>query len=323
MIRAPARRSRRVSAASRAVAVLALVAGGCVADEPTRGGGPTEGSARTDPAVETNVGATDAATGPRVLFVRGASGTGGFLEGGSDGQLSDVRDASTAAGNHGWATLAARLEENGFVVRQVVEGPGGEPADLSAEMLRDVDVLVLGSNNAGYDGGHVAAVVSWVRDGGGLLVISDANWGTTWSDAPSSDQPFLDPFDLTVNQDNGRYVIERRDFAEPDHPLLRSVDAFDGEGVSPFTVTDRRDDVDPLILARAVGEVRRPVGDPGPLTPATDEDAALVVASLGEGRMVGHFDRNTFFNSGGAGTDITRFDNAELADGVFDWLAQR
>jgi hypothetical protein len=37
--------------------------------------------------------------------------------------------------------------------------------------------------------------------------------------------------------------------------------------------------------------------------------------------MVGHFDRNTFFNRNGAGTDITRFDNGRLAQNVIDWLA--
>ena len=38
---------------------------------------------------------------PRVLFIRGGSGTGGFLEGGADEQLSDIHDTSTAPGNHG------------------------------------------------------------------------------------------------------------------------------------------------------------------------------------------------------------------------------
>lgn len=267
--------------------------------------------------------ATDAPVGDRVLVVRGAPGTGGFLEGGSDDQLSDIGDPSTAAGNHGWATLAARLEDRGYVVDQVVEGDGGQPADLSPAVLGEVDVLVLGSNNAAYDPTSVDSVVDWVRSGGGLLVISDANWGTSWADAPQSDQPFLDPFDLRVNQDNGRYVVDRTDFTAPDHPVLVGVDAFDGEGVSPFTVLDVRPDADPVILAPAQGEVRRPVDDPGPLSPATTDDAALVAVTLGSGRMIGHFDRNTFFNVNGAGTDITRYDNGLLADRIVDWLARR
>jgi hypothetical protein len=257
----------------------------------------------------------------KVLFVRGAPGSGGFLEGGSDDQLSDIDDRGTREGNHGWGALAGRLEQRGYVVGQVVEPSTGEPADLDVDLLRGTDVLVLGSNNADYPARTVARVVDWVRRGGGLLVISDANWGRSWADAPASDQPFLVPFDLVVNQDHGRYAVERRQFAAADHPLLEGVDAFDGEGVSPFTVVDHHDDVAPLVVAPATGEIRRPSGDPGPLEPATDADAALVAVTLGEGRMVGHFDRNTFFNRNGAGTDITRFDNGRLAQNVIDWLA--
>jgi len=39
------------------------------------------------------------------------------------------------------------------------------------------------------------------------------------------------------------------------------------------------------------------------------------------GRIAGHFDRNTFFNTNGAGTDITRFDNLQYALNLFAWLA--
>src|SRR5215204_9194 len=62
---------------------------------------------------------------PVVLFVRGADRSGGFLEAKSDAgrteQLADINNASIAAGNHGWATLAGTLRGAGFVVEQIKE----------------------------------------------------------------------------------------------------------------------------------------------------------------------------------------------------------
>jgi hypothetical protein len=52
-------------------------------------------------------------------------------------------------------------------------------------------------------------------------------------------------------------------------------------------------------------------------------DGSLVIALAGSGRVAGHFDRNTFFNRGGAGTDITRFDNRIYAKNLFAWLTDR
>src|SRR4029079_16859001 len=60
-----------------------------------------------------------------ILFVRGAPRSGGFLEATSDigrtEQLADINNASTVAGNHGWATLAATLRSAGFTVEQITE----------------------------------------------------------------------------------------------------------------------------------------------------------------------------------------------------------
>lgn len=293
--------------------------------------GPPEAVAQSSP---------DIGGGRRILFVRGGSGSGGFLEGGGDGHLSDIGDTSTASGNHGFGELRALLEADGFVVEQVVEGDSPEqPVPLAALDLSQVSVLVLGSNNANYSGADAAAVLQFVESGGGLLVASDANWGSNWGDAPTSDQPFLTPLDLVVNQDRGVYVSRRSsgDFViggvdRGGHPILAGVDrqlgtaddidAFDGEGVSPFTVTSLLPGVDPIVLARAEGTIRlnnNPNG--GSTRQAGVADGALVVAEFGSGRVVGHFDRNTFFNLNGAGTSLHRHDNTKYARSLFSWLA--
>jgi hypothetical protein len=274
------------------------------------------------------------AFGQSILFVRGADRSGGFLEAGTDfqrtEQLADIFNASTVDGNHGWAELRMALEAAGYDVEQIAEqaentsGPSdGIAVAFDAMNLEAYDVIVMGSNNAVYSAAQVDALEAWIRSGGGALFISDANFGGDWADAPDSDQQFLDRFGLVMNQDRGTYVVRRDDgdYARPGHPILAGVDAFDGEGVSPI-VAGNDDDV----VAGAEGSTRvntPPFGNNkrGQTRPVNELDGALVVIEPGEGRIAGHFDRNTFFNRNGAGTDIHRFDNLTYAINLFGWLA--
>lgn len=262
--------------------------------------------------------------GPRVLFVRGGAGTGGFLEGGQDDQLCDIADTSTRGGNHGWATFADWLRSNNFELEQVEEGPvsNNTPVPFDTMDLSAYDVILLGSNNAAYTEAQVDAVMAWVRAGGGLLAISDANFGQDWHDAPDSDQTFFDRLGWIMNQDFGTYALNSRNFALPDHPILDGVNSFDGEGVSPILLDRQVPGVRSQVVVRAQGQTRRNNRQgSGSLISVTDNHAALIIAEVEEGRVAGHYDRNTFFNRNGAGTDLTRFDNRTYALNLFNWLA--
>ncbi len=284
---------------------------------------------------------TPAAAAQHILFVRGAERSGGFLEARNDAQrteqLAGIDNDNTAPGNHGWKQLADLLTEHGYTLTQITETvePGstegqshGRPIDFADMDLSRYDAIVFASNNARYSDAQADAIEQYLRDGGGAVFISDTNFGSDWADAPESDRPFLERFGLTVNQDHGTYTLDRDrgDYLLPDHPLLAGVDRFDGEGVTPITVQDEQPEgVRVDILVAAKGNVRRnhgPFGDRrlGPTTPATGRDAVLLAATIGEGRLIGYFDRNTFFNEGGAGTDLTRFDNAQLALNLFAWV---
>ena len=275
---------------------------------------------------------------PRVLFVRGADRSGGFLEAGNDTQrtehLADIGNYSTSGGNHGWGELADVLSGAGFDLEQITEtaengsGPSlGVHIDFENVNLDQYDVVVFGSNNALYDTAAVDAIDAYIRGGGGALFISDANFGGNWADASNSDQQFLDRFGMVMNQDQGTYSLVRSsgDFLVPSHPILENVDQFDGEGVTPITVGTLPVDVNATILARAKNNVRRnpqpPGSSQGPSESPGLDDAALVVATASDGRIAGHFDRNTFFNLNGAGTNINRFENEQFAINLFTWLA--
>jgi F5/8 type C domain len=268
----------------------------------------------------------------RVLFVRGGDGTGGFLEGGSDDQLSDIDNFNLAAGNHGWAELTALLRSEGYVITQIKEGAATSGADLPVDLvsldLAPYKLIVFGSNNATYGAAAADKIEAFVRNGGGVLFISDANFGSNWGDAPSSDQPFMSRFGLIMNQDNGVYTLDRAlgDYVVANHPILLGVNQFDGEGVSPITINGAANPAGVVrtVLAKAKNQVRLPNGvNLGATRASNASDGSLVIAEAGSGRVAGHFDRNTFFNRGGAGTDITRFDNRIYARNLFAWLAQR
>jgi hypothetical protein len=268
----------------------------------------------------------------RVLFLRGGDGSGGFLEGGNDDHLCDIDNFNLAAGNRGWAELASLLRGEGYVITQIKEGPASSgpdlPVDIVALDLSPYRLIVFGSNNATYSAAAVDKIEAFVRNGGAALFISDANFGSSWGDAPSSDQPFLSRFGLIMNQDNGTYSLDRTasDYLVPTHPILAGVNQFDGEGVSPITIDTNANPagVTRTILARAKNQLRQPNGiNQGTIRAVTANDGSLVIALAGSGRVVGHFDRNTFFNRGGAGTDLTRLDNRVYAKNLFAWLTGR
>ncbi len=256
----------------------------------------------------------------KILFIRGGPGTGGFLEGGSDEQLADINNYQTFGGNHGWGQFKDILIGEGYTVEQRIEAPN-QPISLVASDLANYVCIIFGSNNAPYNTTHANTVFNYISNGGSAMFISDANFGSNWGDAPSSDQPFLDKFGWTMNQDAGQYTKTANEFLVPNHPIFQGVNSFDGEGVSPITVSSTVPGVITTKLARAEGGVRRNNGmNAGPVTNNTANDCALVVATVGNGRVAGHFDRNTFFNTNGAGTDITKDSNTQYAKNLINWL---
>lgn len=266
----------------------------------------------------------------KILFIRGAPGTVGFTEGGSDEQGAGIDNFSTNAHNHGWGELAAALRAEGFQTEEIAEGPkdpSGEPSPVPLDKmnLSQYSVIVFGSNNASYTKAQVAAFVTYIENGGGALCISDANFGQNFGDAPSSDDHFLNPFGLVMNQDAGTYIVRRTDhYAVPAHPILIGVNEFDGEGVSAVTVNAPPAGVTNAVLTQMPGALRRndnPAGGTG--EGAKANDASLAIAQKGKGRIASHFDRNTFFNENGAGTNLNRFDNEIYARNLFNWLASR
>ena len=156
-----------------------------------------------------------------------------------------------------------------------------------------------GSNNAVYGHGGRAALDAYVRRGGGVLFISDGNFGSSWADSPSSDNSFLAPYGMEFNQDNGQYILSRSagDFIDPTNPILIGVDAFDGEGVSPIRLT--KPVVTQLVGARGTTFDNNPTSTAnhsrGTERPVDGRDASLDTAVVGSGRVAAFFRPKHFF----------------------------
>ncbi|MEM9660501.1 MAG: hypothetical protein AAF961_19220, partial [Planctomycetota bacterium] len=110
------------------------------------------------------------------------------------------------------------------------------------------------------------------------------------------------------------------------------VDEFDGEGVTPIQPGTPTAGVNATILAAArSGQSTRINAPPwsnnstrqGMSRSVDASDAALLIAGVDAGRIAAHYDRNTFFNQNGAGTDILRNDNRIYALNLFEWLVGR
>src|SRR5687768_9838065 len=176
-----------------------------------------------------------------ILFIRGATRSGGFLEGNvsgtRDAQLADINDTSTANGNAGWGTLAAELRAAGYTVSQITEpkekvedGTGftqGRPIRFESLDLSKYAAIVFASNNARYPRDSILAVDRYIKSGGSALFISDANFGPNWRDAADSDQQFLGRYGLTVNQDaaqpTGIVSGAGAHFVDPENPILGGI----------------------------------------------------------------------------------------------------
>ncbi len=226
--------------------------------------------------------------------------------------------------------------------------------ELTPALLGRYDAVILGSNNRRFttdasvgEGGtsEARAVADWVQGGGGLVAWSDSAFGGHYAKAGlgnprgrDSDNDLMTQFGMFFMRDNGagNYLIN--EYVEP-----HFLNAFDpggyehedvagngadagvrwrGEGVSPVRVSGPAKLLAPLTHGGLGGGIRLhgdDAKDPaiGPFD--AERDAALAIAEVGQGRVLGTFDRNTFWNNG-EGTRLRQADNRAFAVRMMLWV---
>lgn len=282
------------------------------------------------PAVPTLAGPQD------VLYIHGTHPPA------IDGETLRLDDTS----NLGYSGFRDALAGAGFSLTEFEAGPGSTGL-LTDELLRNYQAIILSSNNRLFSDDEAAAVDRFVRAGGGIVAWSDAAFG--WDqdnngqlDPPSienntgitntigldSDNTLTTQFGMRFLRDTGVQAIVGQD--QPylfEHPIWQAnagddgVIAFKGEGVSPIVVSGEAE------VLFAYQDASLPQGgNPTGLTAADEMQgfaldasvAALAIAEPGWGRVVGTFDRNTFWNNG-SGTNINEFDNRQFAINLVTW----
>lgn len=316
----------RLAAPAVGLAVALANVTGCAATSTTRTDGPRPGAGEVAlaggrlPILQ----ADPAQPRQRVLFIRGARGTAGTNPNGTDDrELADITDLSTAVDSHGYGTFARALADEGYDVAQLQEtGTRDAKAkvDLKAAGLSQYAAVIFGSNNAPYTMQDGTEVKKYVEGGGGVLFLSDLNFGTSYGDSPSSDNHFLNQFGIAMNQDN--FTSEAHtsaDFLDKAHPVLAGVTGIQANGASACTITTTASAGAKVLVPFTTSVQENTIdGNAGQRRPAALTDGALVVFGTGQGRGACLLDRDLFFNSQ-VGNDT----NEKLGLNLVNWLAKR
>ncbi len=245
--------------------------------------------------------------------------------------------------NLGMSGFKAAIEELGFEIEEAYD----QDITLTEAFLNQYDAVILGSNQKTWAASEATVMNTWVRNGGGLIGYSDSGFGGRFNlPAPAginnqqgrnSNGILMEQFGMFFFTDQGgaggdNLVTDWRinHFLNTKSGVPRTL-RFRGEGCSPIRINPnwaQKQPCDTIYqIARfqnggAGGTVR--ISDPilGNNIQNYTIDCALAAAEIGQGRVIGVFDRNTFWN-GGVGTDITEEDNRIFSQKLVQWAAQR
>lgn len=265
-----------------------------------------------------------AASAPvRVLYLYGDVSADGKIPSDPDEPFHQMRLSDP--GERGMSQFRAALEEVGLTLEERYDAD----VRLTRDFLSGYQGLILGSNQRRFSKEEAAAVREWVQGGGGLIAWSDSAFGGHFAkvglDNPKgreSDNDLTAQFGMFFLTDNGggNYRIER--YTRPHFLNAEKPEGgirYRGEGVSPIRVSSPAEMLAPLQEGGLGGGLKVNQVD-APFNPQTD--AALAIAEVGRGRVVGTFDRNTFWNAG-EGTRLAHDDNREFAQRLVLWAVRR
>ena len=229
--------------------------------------------------------------------------------------------------NRGMSGFKTALEERGMSVSQQIDSA----ITLDAGSLADVDVLILGSNNRRFTAAETAAVNQWVNAGGGLVAWSDSAFGGDFRQVgvgnPTgslSDNDLTAQFGMTFLTDNGKDVSgpasKQAGSGIVQWEVAHFINNFQTDGLADDGIVFYGEGVSYVRIDPASGAVAlaRAQNSNAPPNPATD--VPIAINQVGAGRVVGVFDRNTFWNNG-EGTDLFEVDNREFAQNLVQWAA--
>ncbi|MEO1655078.1 MAG: hypothetical protein AAFU64_16140, partial [Bacteroidota bacterium] len=276
----------------------------------------------------------------RVLYIHGNVDAGGFLPF-QEEYLGPPYEQMLLSdnGDFGMSQFKKAVEDLGFSIEEKYD----QAITLNDSLLQFYDVIILGSNQKTWSAEEQEALNRHIRRGAGLLAYSDAGFGGAWFRDPpaglnneqgrNSNNLLTNQFGMYFMTDQGGFTSQVRKW-KIDHYLNTKSGipqnlTFRFEGPSPVRINPEwpqkqaSDSVFQIAAYQNRGFVCPDIKDPvlGDTTADCARDCALAAAAIGQGRVLGFQDRNTFWNNG-AGTNINELDNRFFAQKLMLWLAQ-
>jgi hypothetical protein len=255
------------------------------------------------------------------LYIYGDVSEDGDIPSGSKEPFHQMRLDDTE--RLGMSEFKEAIEEVGFDLSEKYDAA----IELNEAFLKNYRVIILASNQRKFTEAEADAVKNWVDEGGGLVAWSDSGFGGHYRKVGiantlgrDSNNIITEPFGMYFLTDNGggNYLISN--YTE-DHYLNNNNSKggvrFRGEGVSCVRVTPPARVLAPLQEGGLGGKMDVNKVD-APYQP--EADAALAIAEIGKGRVIGVFDRNCFWNAGD-GTRLSHVDNREFTQRMMIWAA--
>lgn len=259
--------------------------------------------------------------GQNVVYVYGDVAADGTIPSGGEKPFHQMRLNDEA--RLGLSGFKKAIEDTGMNIIEVYDAE----TTFDIDFLKNVDVLILGSNQKQFNDSEINSISKWVKKGGGLVAWSDSAFGGHFrivgldnSIGRDSDNLITEQFGMRFLTDNGggNYLISEytKDHFINNYNKNGGV-RFRGEGVSFVRVSTP---AITLSIAQEGGlggklKVNKIDGEFNKET-----DVSLAIAEIEKGRVLGLFDRNMLWNAGD-GTNINHSDNREFVQRIILWAA--
>ncbi len=270
---------------------------------------------------------TASANAENIVYIYGDVAADGSVPSGPDKEPYDQM-LLTDTGNTGLSQFRDMVISQGHTISQRYD----QTLSMTAGFLANVDVIIFGLHQKIWSIAEKAALDTWLRGGGGILIYSDSAAGGRFSIVGAQNPVGQNVvrnlmlnygIQVTVDQANGTKAVR----ASPNNgfSLMTDRPILEGEGVSPVAYVPGSG-VSDWIPYRNNPE-NSVSGTPvvNRLQGLTDVDnlefSALATRSVGQGRIVAMFDRQPMWNNG-PGSDINERDNREILRRVVNYLAE-
>ncbi len=223
----------------------------------------------------------------------------------------------TDSGNTGLSEFKTLVENEGYSIEQSYD----QDTTLDAAYLDQFSVIIFGLHQKIWSAAEKAALDTWLRAGGGMLIYSDSAAGGRFNLVGAQNttgQTVVNNLisqygmEVTVDQANGIKTATAGPSAT--HPIVLGNVVLEGEGVSPVAVSPGGTAV------RLIPYEGEPIPHQQNLTIQNPQFAALALQRVGSGNVIAMFDRQPMWNNG-PGSDIDEEDNREILRRIVNFLA--